>query len=59
MGGDSWFPCAAWEPILDALHPVQGKQDRRIPSGQWMRRIPHCIPMRRMGTRGKFSLSLI
>jgi len=19
-----WFPCAAWEPILDALHPVQG-----------------------------------
>jgi hypothetical protein len=18
-----WFPCAAWEPILDALHPVE------------------------------------
>jgi hypothetical protein len=21
----SWFACVAWEPILDALHPVQSK----------------------------------
>jgi len=49
--GIFWFPCAAWEPILDAVHPVQIAA--RLPSITWdgMRRISPCIPMRRMGTR--------
>jgi len=46
----SWFPCAAWEPILDALHPV-GISTTVLSRRTGMRRIPHCVPMRRMGTR--------
>ncbi len=47
-----WFPCAAWEPILDAVHPVQiaascrvlpgtgcGASRTAFPCGAWERGI--------------------